>query len=254
MGCMCGRFTIKTPLHDLVDAFGVTEVEDPLEAQPARFNVAPTQAVPVVRVVGAPGPERHRKLELMRWGLIPFWARDAKIGARTINARAESVATTPAFRAAFPRRRCLVLADGFYEWRREGRTRFGYWIRRRDGRPFAMAGLWERWKGEQKELEPPLETCTIITTDANEAVAPIHDRMPAILDPDDYARWLDPDEHRTETLSALLHPCPARLLETVPVGTFVNDVRHDGPACIERLVERPAVPEAETQRLLFPDL
>lgn len=253
---MCGRFTIKTPLHDLVDAFGVTEVEDQVaDVAPERYNVAPTQPVPVVRVVGSgEGPAaRHRKLALVRWGLVPFWARDAKIGARTINARAESVATTPAFRAAFPRRRCLVLADGFYEWKREGKTRFGYWIRRRDGRPFAMAGLWERWKGEQKELDPPLETCTIITTDANEVVAPVHDRMPVILDADDYARWLDPDEHGTETLTSMLHPCPPDLLETIPVGTFVNDVRHDGPACIERVVEGPAAPD-DAQRLLFPGL
>ncbi|MCO5165300.1 MAG: SOS response-associated peptidase [Planctomycetes bacterium] len=247
---MCGRFTVKTPLHALVDAFGVDEVQEGLEALPERFNVAPTQEVPVVRRTGE---GRARRLDLLRWGLVPLWARDLRIGHRTINARAETVATTPAFRQAFVRRRCLVLADGFYEWRREGTARLGHWLRRRDGRPFAMAGLWERWRGPDKTLERPLETCTIITTDANEVVAPIHDRMPVILDPDDFARWLDPDEQRGPVLQAMLRPCPARLLESIPVGTYVNDVRHEGPRCIAPYAEPPAgAPRAPAQTELFP--
>lgn len=252
MTAMCGRFTIKTPLSDLKDAFDVEEVDPDLLEQPERFNVAPTQAVPVVRAA-AEQPAR-RRLSLLRWGLVPSWARDLKSGHRAINARAETVDTTPTFRGAFSRRRCLVLADGFYEWRREGRVRLGHWIRRRDGRPFAMAGLWERWRGPDGALDPPLETCTIITTDANEVVAPIHDRMPVILDPEDLARWLDPREVRGGTLEPLLRPCPARLLERVPVGPFVNDARHEGPRCVEPYSEPPAAAPRPEQPGLFPGL
>lgn len=247
MGGMCGRFTVKTPLHALVDAFDVEEVQDGLEALPERFNVAPTQEVPVVRLAH---DRPARRLDLLRWGLVPGWARDTKIGHRTINARAETVATTPAFRQAFARRRCVVLADGFYEWRREGKARLGHWIRRRDGRPFAMAGLWERWRGPDGALAPPLETCTIVTTDANEVVAPIHDRMPVLLDLDDVGRWLDP---HAPAPAALLRPCPAALLESVPVGPYVNDVRHEGPRCLEPYREPPAAPpRAPAQGELFP--
>jgi putative SOS response-associated peptidase YedK len=266
MASMCGRFTIKTPLADLKDAFDVDEVDDPGQAPEARYNVAPSQDVPVVRALAPSGPTTEaagaarprRRLSLLRWGLVPFWARDLKIGYRTINARAETVDTTGAFRAAFTRRRCLVLADGFYEWRRVGRARFGYWIRRRDGGPFAMAGLWERWRGPDKALDPPLESCTIITTDANEVVAPIHDRMPVLFDPtrdrEAIARWLDPAEQDAAALKPLLRPCPAALLETIPVGTFVNDVRHDGPRCIERFEEPPAAAPKVEQPSLFPGL
>lgn len=245
---MCGRFTIKTPQHELVAQFEVEEVA--AEPEPARYNVAPSQPVPVVRLTS----DGTRRLERVRWGLIPFWARDAKIGYRTINARAETVATAPAFRGAFTRRRCLVLADGFYEWKKQGRARFAHWIRRKDGRPFAMAGLWERWKGEKKDLDPPLQTCTIITTDANEVVAPVHDRMPVILDAGDVARWLDLDEQRPDALLPLLRPCAGGLLESIPVGAFVNDVRHEGEACIAPYVEPPSAgPRAElAQPGLFP--
>lgn len=253
---MCGRFTIKTPLADLKDAFEVDEVDDRVEAQEGRYNVAPSQDVPVVRA--ARDDAARRRLSLVRWGLVPFWSRDLKIGYRTINARAETVDTAAAFRSAFTRRRCLVLADGFYEWRRVGKTRFGYWIRRRDGGPFAMAGLWERWKGPDKALDPPLETCTVITTDSNEVVAPIHDRMPVIFDPvrdaAAIARWLDPAEQQADDLKALLRPCPAEVLETVPVGTFVNDVRHEGPRCIERFDEPPAAAPRIEQPGLFPGI
>lgn len=256
MVSMCGRFTIKTPLQDIREAFAIDEVDAAAARLVERYNVAPSQEVPVVRAVdgSAGGGPRRRRLSLVRWGLVPFWARDDKIGYRTINARAETVATAPAFRAAFTRRRCLVVADGFYEWKRAGRSRFGYWIRRRDGEPFAMAGLWERWKGPDGRLDPPLESCTIITTDANEVVAPIHDRMPVILDPEDHARWLDPAEARGDLLEPLLRPCPARLLETIPVGTFVNDVRHEGPRCIERFEEPPAAAPGPDQARLFPGL
>lgn len=248
---MCGRFTIKTPLQEIKEEFQIDEAPEDLGE--ARYNVAPTQPVPVVRRVDA----GRRRLDLVRWGLIPFWARDAKIGYRTINARAETIDQAPAFRGAFSRgRRCLVIADGFYEWKKDGRKRFGYWIRRRDGRPFAMAGLWERWKGERRELEPPLETCTIITTDSNEVVAPIHDRMPVLLTGEDVARWLDPAEARAEALKGLLRPCPPGVIESVPVGTFVNDVRHEGPRCIEPFVEPPtsAPRGSSSEPGLFPGL
>jgi putative SOS response-associated peptidase YedK len=163
---LCGRFTLRTSAREIAEEFGLTEVPD----LAPRHNIAPTQPAPLVR--------RPRQLELLRWGLIPPWAEDAKVGSRMINARAETVATTPAFRRAFQTRRCLIIADGFYEWH----NRVPHLIHRRDNRPFAFAGLWDRWKG--------IDSCTIITTDSNDLVRPLHDRMPVILSPEDYDRWL----------------------------------------------------------------
>ena len=179
---MCGRFLLHTPVDTLQRAFGFAERPN---LRP-RYNIAPTQTVPIVRQKDGGG----RELALVRWGLIPSWAKEAGIGGRLINARAETVAEKPAFRGAFRKRRALVPADGFYEWRkREGdRPKQPLLVRRRDGQPFAFAGLWEHWRGPEGEVE----TCTILTTEANAALAPIHDRMPVILDPACYDRWLDP--------------------------------------------------------------
>jgi len=184
---MCGRFLLKSPLVELQGAFGFAER---LNLEP-RFNIAPAQTVAIVRL-RANGD--GRELALVRWGLVPAWAKEPAIGGKMINARAEGIAAKPAFRAAFRQRRALVLADGFYEWRKvEGSRKQPMLIRRRDHAPFAFAGLWEVWRGP----DGPLETCTIVTTAANALLAPIHDRMPVILDPADHEAWLDPARRRS---------------------------------------------------------
>jgi putative SOS response-associated peptidase YedK len=244
---MCGRFTITTPLSELKEAFDVEVVAPELEQQPPqRFNVAPSQEVLSVRVV-----EERRRLDLLRWGLVPFWAKDTKIGYKLINARSETAQKLPAFRGAFPRHRCLVLADGFYEWLREGKKKLGHHIRRRDGRPFAMAGLWERWRGPARDAEVPLESCTVLTVEANGLVSRIHDRMPAILRPEDVGPWLDRGTPVDEA-QALLRPFAEDELVMVPVGPWVNDARHEGKECLAPPVEAPARgPEPPGQTTLF---
>jgi putative SOS response-associated peptidase YedK len=164
-----------------------------------------------------------------RWGLVPPWARDAATGNRLINARAETVSEKPAFRRAYRERRCLVPADGFYEWRREGAVKRPFYIRMRDGAPFAFAGIWERWEGIRGES---VETCAILTTEPNDLMAPIHDRMPLILPPEEYGRWLDPSVRATESLAPLLRPFPSGPLEAYPVGRTVNNPQTEGPSLI----------------------
>ena len=166
----------------------------------------------------------------LRWGLIPSWAKDPKIGYQCINAKAETVAEKPSFRSAFKKRRCLVVATGFYEWQVQGRTKQPMWIGLRSKRPFAFAGLWEHWKPAEEE---PLETCTIITTEPNELMRPIHNRMPVILAPVSYDQWLDPTFQHIEPLKALLRPYLSEELTAYPVSTFVNNPRHDAPQCLE---------------------
>lgn len=245
---MCGRFTLTTPLADLKEAFDVEDVAPALEQAPPRFNVAPSQDVPAVRVV-----EDRRRLDPLRWGLVPFWARDAKIGYKLLNARSETAPKMPAFRGAFPRHRCLIPSDGFYEWLREGKKKLGHHIRRRDGRPFAMAGLWERWRGPDRDADVALESCTILTVEANGLVSRIHDRMPAILLPEHVGPWLD-GATPVEEAQALLRPFPEDELVMVPVGPWVNDARHEGPECLAPPVEAPARgPEPEGQTRLFED-
>jgi putative SOS response-associated peptidase YedK len=169
-------------------------------------------------------------LIMARWGLVPFWAEDLKIGNRLINARRETVHSMRPFREAYSRRRCLVPADGFFEWRKEGKARQPLLIRRKDRAPFAFAGLWERWKNPSDGIV--VRSCTIITCPANELVAPIHDRMPVILATEDHARWLDPAAGDAQSL---LEPCPAAWLESFPVSPRVNDPKHDDPECIQPL-------------------
>jgi putative SOS response-associated peptidase YedK len=217
---MCGRYLLYTPVDDLRRAFSFTRQRPNLEP---RFNIAPMQAVPIVRL----DADGERELAMVRWGLVPSWAKVAAVGSRMINARAEGITTKPAFRAAFRQRRALVLADGFFEWKkREGGRKQPVLIRRRDRHPFAFAGLWESWQGP----DGPLETNTIITTDANELLAPIHNRMPVILDAADHDAWLDAQRPGGE---ALLRPCPADELEAVPVSTRVNSPRNDDAALLE---------------------
>lgn len=229
---MCGRYQL-TPPADWEEAYDVAE---PPEVVP-RFNIAPTQPVIAVR----PRRTGGREAAWLRWGLVPSWADDPSLGARAINARAETLATRPAFRDAFRSRRCLIPATGFYEWRRTGKVRQPYLIGL-GGTPFAFAGLWDRWSGPGG----PVESCTIVTTDANAQVAPLHDRMPVLLDRADYERWLDPAA-RPADLSSLLRPWRGELL-VQPVSTRINDVENDDPDSA-RVVDPP--PPEPTQGTLF---
>lgn len=219
---MCGRFSLTASNEGLVNYFGLARG---LALEP-RYNIAPTQPVAAVRV-----EEGERRLTLLRWGLIPFWANDPKIGYRMINARAETAHKTPAFRAAFRGRRCLIPASGFYEWDKKEGSRQPYHIRRVDGQPLAFAGLWEHW--EAKEGQAVIESCTILTTAASEPVARLHERMPVILEPEDFTRWLDPGEQRVERLRALLQPAAPGVLEMYPVSTYVNKASNEGEQCVE---------------------
>jgi putative SOS response-associated peptidase YedK len=224
---MCGRFTIRAPASVIAGQFALSG----LPPFTPRYNVAPSQPVPVVRL--APDGKRPgRELVWLRWGLVPSWAKDPAIGNRMINARAETAAGKPAFRAAMKRRRCLVAADGFYEWqsRGSGRRKQPYFIHRRDDAPFAFAGLWESWEGADHSY---LETCTVLTTDANDLMRPIHHRMPVILPPENYVRWLDVSTSDAATLAPLLQPAPNEPFEALPVDTYVNRPDNEGPKCIE---------------------
>ncbi len=225
---MCGRFTLRTPASAVVDHFAVEGEVPPLTP---RYNIAPTQAVAVVRIDDRGGQPR-RELAALRWGLIPHWAKDTSIGNRMINARAETVAGKPAYRAALRRRRCLLPADGFYEWRRTGGRKQPYFIGLDGDGLFAFAGLWESWEGPDHSH---IESCTVLTTEANELVRPIHDRMPVILPPANYRLWLDPAEQDPATLLPLLGPFPADQMKACPVGTLVNSPANDRPECIAPL-------------------
>jgi putative SOS response-associated peptidase YedK len=226
---MCGRFTLRTPLTVLSQQFlfDLDAAIGQLPQQP-RYNIAPTQAIAAVRA--APGG--GRALAALHWGLIPSWAKDCKIASSLINARGETVAEKPAFRSAFARRRCLILADGFFEWKKVGKRKQPYYYRLRDGRPFAFAGLWESWRGAAGAAGPPLESGTIITTTANELCRPLHDRMPVILEACDYDRWLNPGAAK-EDLIPLLTPYPADAMQVDPVSQRVNSVRNDDAQCLD---------------------
>jgi putative SOS response-associated peptidase YedK len=211
---MCGRYTLASPTERLAEEFGVDASS--IELSP-NYNVAPTQGVAAVLV------------EVLRWGLIPPWADDPGIGSRMINARSETAPGKPSFRRAFRERRCLIPADGFYEWQRTNGAKQPYYIHMEDGRPFAFAGLWESWsKGGEGEVR----TCTILTTGANALVGEVHDRMPVILAHDAYDVWLDPASERDE-LTGLLAPYPEDEMEAYPVSRFVNSPSNNDPRCIE---------------------
>lgn len=237
---MCGRYTLLAEANQLAVEFRVSDVS-PLAP---RYNIAPTQSVPIVRlqcfvphsdmaVVRQSETGGGRRLDILRWGLIPRWAKDAKIAYRTINARAETVATQPVFREAFRKRRCIVPASGFFEWQESMKggkeVKQPLYIRRPDGRPIGLAGLWERWEGPDGTV---IESFTIITTDANDLVRPFHNRMPVILRPEDYDAWLNP-ESKPDELQSLLKPCPPDWLVASPVSKQVNNPRNDDPSCIE---------------------
>jgi putative SOS response-associated peptidase YedK len=217
---MCGRYTLKTPLNVLTERFDIGEAPSSVSAS---YNIAPTQYVATVL-----SENGKRKLEMLRWGLIPSWADDPEIGNKMINARAETVAEKPSYRRAFKKSRCLILADGFYEWQKTDSGKQPFHIRMQDGSPFAFAGLWESWdKGDS------IRSCTIITTDANDLVGEIHNRMPVILHPEDYEMWLDPDFDEREPLTSLLKSFPVEAMEAYPVSRRVNKPSNNEPGVIE---------------------
>jgi putative SOS response-associated peptidase YedK len=221
---MCGRYAFFAPRALIERAFGLSDAP---EVEP-RYNIAPTQFVPIVRV----DRDGRRVLRMVRWGLVPFWARDESIGNRMINARCESLDRNAAFREAFEQRRCLVPVSGFYEWSREGSVRVPHYIERSDGEPFALAGLWARWRPRAEGLQP-LDSCTIITTRANALVAPIHDRMPVILPQEAYGAWLDSKEPASAVARWLRSGEATGYAERV-VSRAVNDARSEGAELIAR--------------------
>lgn len=220
---MCGRFTLTAPAEAVAAHYQLKET--PFLAP--RYNIAPTQPVAAVRLA----PNGERELTHFRWGLVPSWAKDLSMGAKMINARAETAAEKPAFRAAFKRRRCLIPASGFYEWQKIDSRKQPMYIHPVDGL-MSFAGLWEIWSSADGDL---LETCTILTTEPNGLMSSIHNRMPVILDPDDYSTWLHPDT-KPDLLMHLLRSAPDEWLEAFPVSTAVNSPANDAPGCIEPLV------------------
>jgi len=217
---MCGRYKLATPAEVLRDVFGFVERPN----LPARYNVAPTQDAPVVRQRRRPAGERT--VQNLRWGLILSWAKEAKIGALLMNARAESLTSRPAFAKALRQRRCAVLADGFYDWSGEGAERQPYLVTRRDNAPFAFAGLWDRWTDPRDAAATPIDSFTIVTTAANALLRPLHPRMPVILVGADLDVWLDPASEPTRVASAIAG-APAAALRYVPVAKRVNSARID---------------------------
>lgn len=222
---MCGRFALVTEKHILEMLYDM-ELRADFDLQP-RYNIAPSQDVPGLRL--APKGSGKELVEL-KWGLVPFWADDESIGNRMINARAETAAEKPVFRDAFKKRRLLVPVTGFYEWKKEGNSKRPYYIYRRDNRPFSLAGLWERWERGSKSLE----TFTILTTEPNELVATLHNRMPVIIHSADYQRWLDPATI-TEDLLSLLTPYSADEFAARPVSRLVNNPANDFPELLEKI-------------------
>jgi putative SOS response-associated peptidase YedK len=268
---MCGRYASARKRIELLEEFSVQRdnIAEPLRPD---YNVAPTKAVYAVvdraepaddatgrdgasagDVAAGAGPV-ERELRVMRWGLVPFWAKDVRIGSRMINARAETVAEKPAFRRAFSKRRCLLPADGYYEWQQQpGAAKQPIYITRTDGRPLAFAGLYELWRDPAVARDDPdawLWTATIITTSAPDDLGMIHDRMPMIIDPGSWADWLDPASNDAADLRALLVPAAASGLATYPVSTAVNSVRNNGPHLIEPLPAGSVAPLVATARNL----
>lgn len=219
---MCGRYRLSRRKQIIAEHFDSASGE---EDWSPRYNVAPTQPVPIIR---QHPKEPRRELSLVRWGLIPWWAKDASGAARMINARSETAATLPAFRDALQSRRCIVPADGFYEWLRAGKTKQPYCFEVSDGELFAFAGLWERWKDAHGNV---LKTCAILTTTPNSVTSAVHDRIPVILSPDAYDVWLDPGMSDVRAASELLKPYDARLMRSYPVSARVNSVANDDAEC-----------------------
>jgi putative SOS response-associated peptidase YedK len=232
---MCGRYRLSRRKQIVEEYFDSVSVEQDWSP---RYNIAPTQSVPVIR---QNPKEPVRELSLVRWGLIPSWVKDSSSAAKMINARSETAGTRPAFRDALKFRRCLVPADGFYEWQRTGKAKQPYCFEVNEGELFAFAGIWDRWK----DRDSTVETCSILTTTPNVVTSTVHDRMPVILDPSNYDLWLDPGMMHVDAASDLLKPYDARLMRCYPISTRINHVANDDLEC-----SRP-VELAETQNRLF---
>jgi putative SOS response-associated peptidase YedK len=217
---MCGRFVQKSDLRKIAPLFNAAIVESEVQAS---YNIAPRQPIAVIMEKG------KRKIVTMKWGLVPHWAKDETIGNKLINARSETVTEKPSFRDSFKKRRCLIIADGFYEWQGSGMKKKPFFICMKDGSPFGMAGLYDMWTNASGEK---ITTCTIITTEANEIMKPIHHRMPVILDGRHYDVWLNVEKTDEAFLKTLLRPCDPDLLKTHGVGLLVNNPRNNSPDCI----------------------
>ena len=223
---MCGRFALRSSIKELAEALEATSVK--IREEKARYNIAPTQEIVAAREEG-----EERELLTLKWGLVPSWTKDPTIGARMINARSETVTEKPAFKEAFRRRRCLIPADGFYEWKRTDRGKQPFFFKMKDEQPFAFAGLWEHWEGDGETIE----SCTILTTRANEVLAPVHDRMPVIVAPEDYKLWLDQQVTKSDRLTPLLRPYPAELMASYQVAPRVNNPRYDSEDLLAPLIK-----------------
>jgi len=225
---MCGRFTLKTSAEQLARVFALLRVPE----WTPRYNIAPSQNIVVIRQTSA-----GREPALMQWGLIPSWANDARFGAKMMNARSETAHEKPTFREAFKSRRCLIPADGFFEWQKvTSKIKQPFFIGVNSNDPVAFAGLWETWESQPEPGSTEsqvIESCTILTTDANSAIADVHNRMPVILNEADYDRWLNPDEKNQQTLLDLLKPYPAEEMDFHPISTLVNNVKNDVSECLE---------------------
>jgi putative SOS response-associated peptidase YedK len=229
---MCGRYRLTRKKEILAEHFGI----EPDDHWQPRYNVAPAQDVAVIRQ----HPDEPKRIgSTMRWGLIPFWSKDPKLGYKMINARCEGIAEKPAFREALKKRRCLIPADGFYEWQKSGDKKRPFCFTLSDDGLFAFAGLWERWKDPEGKI---VETCSIITTTPNALCQDVHDRMPVILHPEDYDLWLDPGFHKTEDLCALLKPYEAEQMKRYEVSPRVNAVKFDDPECAAPLAQGDLLP------------
>ncbi len=222
---MCGRFTLNTPAQIIEEFFKLSEVPD---IKP-RYNIAPSQSIATVT---ASLEKNQRQFQFMRWGLIPSWAKDLKIASHTINARSETVAEKPAFRSAIKHRRCLIIADGFYEWQPQGKKKQPYYFTMANSEPFAFAGLWESWESPEAEN---IVSCSIITTSANSTVQPVHDRMPVILPSGDWEQWLDPSVDKAQEVLPLLKPYDPAAMKANAVSTIVNSPTRDSPECIQAI-------------------
>lgn len=228
---MCGRYALTADVDLLVELFELANA-DQLQLEP-RYNAAPTQMLPIVRFSRS---GQERRMETMQWGLVPWFAKDPSIGSRMINARAESAADKPAYRQAMQRRRCLVPADGFFEWKEITGRKFPYLVKLASGQPMALAGLWELWKGTGQR---PVRSFTILTTEPNELTGQLHDRMPVVIRCEDFERWLDPRIDDAAALRPLLKPLPADLMTMHPVSRRVNDPANDDPSVLEPAPEPP---------------
>ncbi|WAL60664.1 SOS response-associated peptidase [Thermocoleostomius sinensis] len=235
---MCGRYTLTQSGEAIAAAFDLADVP----TVSPRYNIAPTQPAAVVRA-----GEADREFTYLYWGLIPSWSKDPSIGARLINARSETVTEKPSFRAAFKRRRCLIVADGFYEWQRLPKRKQPYYFQLVDRQPFALAGLWEHWETGNGDV---IDSCTILTTVANAVLEPVHDRMPVVLPPDTYDLWLDPQIQQPDRLLPLLRPYPAEAMQSYPVSLKVNSPKNDTAECIQPLDQST---EAETEPVNTPE-